>query len=187
MKEHAAHYEDSTAAPPGGAQERREIILMSSGAHAFAVYAEEADGVTRDLKPSPLPGAPRAVAGVVCVRGRMRTVLDPLALLPAPTPPAGVDADDFEPEAEEAAAHFIVTLRGDEQLALAVGRVEGIVELEDGGPEGIDGQAAHAPPVRGTLSHGGRPVTLLDPANIFEAAMRGTERRRQRLKEVNGK
>jgi chemotaxis signal transduction protein len=183
MNEHATPSQSSSAAPPGEAEERREIILMSSGAHAFAVYAEEADGVTRDLKPTPLPGAPRAVAGVVCVRGRMRTVLDPLALLPPTAQAAGEDADDFEPEAEvAAAAHFVVTLRGDEQLALAVGRVEGIVELEDGGPEWIDEQTAPGPSVRGTLRHEGRAVTLLDPANIFEAAMRGTERRRQRLK-----
>jgi chemotaxis signal transduction protein len=188
MNEHGRHFGDSTDARASAgrsreeAPERREIILLSSGAHAFAVYAEEADGVTRDLKPTPLPGAPRAVAGVVCVRGRMRTVLDPLALLPAPEGAAGGGAEEAEPPM----AAFIVTLRGDEQLALAVGRVEGIVELQADAP-GDDSQqnAPGSPSVRGTLTHEGRPVTLLDPANIFEAAMRGTERRRQRLKDVN--
>ena len=196
MTEHGRHPWDSTdARSPFGeardAPDRREIILMSSGAHAFAVYAEEADGVTRDLKPTPLPGAPRAVAGVVCVRGRMRTVLDPLALLSAPTHGAGEGASVDEPEGANAggqeAPAFVVTLRGDEQLALAVGRVVGIVELQTDGLDASDRQTAHGPAVRATLRHDGRPVALLDPANLFEAAMRGTERRRQRLKEVSGK
>ncbi len=183
MNEHGRHFRDSTDALE--APERSEIILLSSGARAFAVYAEEADGVTRDLKPTPLPGAPRAVAGVVCVRGRMRTVLDPLALLPAPEGAAGEGAEEAEPQM----AAFIVTLRGDEQLALAVGRVEGIVELQSEGLDHDDDlqQQQTAPFVRRTLRHEGRPVTLLDPSNLFEAAMRGTERRRQRLKEVTDK
>jgi len=181
MTKHGTHFGDSTdaRAPFGEEREtsdRREIILMSTGAHAFAVYAEEADGVTRDLKATPLPGAPRAVAGVVCVRGRMRTVLDPLALLSPTTDEAGEAAPD---ERHETAA-FVVTLRGDEQLALAVGHVVGIFELQ---PEALDARDDQtAPAVRATLRHDGRPVTLLDPANLFEAAMRGTERRRQRLK-----
>lgn len=182
MHEHGRHFRDSTDARE--APERSEIILLSSGARAFAVYAEEADGVTRDLRPTPLPGAPRAVAGVVCVRGRMRTVLDPLALLPASE--AGEDAGDAQP----LMAAFIVTLRGDEQLALAVGRVEGIVELQSEGldhDEDLQQQTAPDPFVRRTLRHEGRPVILLDPSNLFEAAMRGTERRRQRLKEVTDK
>ncbi len=176
MNEHGRlNFGDSTAAHTREASERREIILMSSGAHAFAVYAEEADGVTRDLKPTPLPGAPRAVEGVVCVRGRMRTVLDPLALLST-----SEGTNDSERETEET-PHFIVTLRGDEQLALAVGRVEGIFELQDGLDRDVE-QTDHGPSVRATIKHEGRAVTLLDPANIFEAAMRGTERRRQRVK-----
>lgn len=182
MTEHTRHSGDPTGARASEreareATDRREIILMSSGAQAFAVYAEEADGVTRDLKPTPLPGAPRAVAGVVCVRGRMRTVLDPLALLSPTTGAAGEGAND---DGQETAA-FVVTLRGDEQLALAVGRVEGIVELQAEAPAPA-GQTAHGPAVRATLRHDGRPVTLLDPSNLFEAAMRGTERRRQRIK-----
>lgn len=189
MTEHPRHSGDPTGARASEreareATDRREIILMSSGAQAFAVYAEEADGVTRDLRPTPLPGAPRAVAGVVCVRGRMRTVLDPLALLSSPTDATGEGPDDDGRERTP----FVVTLRGDEQLALAVARVEGIVELQaEAAAPVAAGQNAHGPAVRAALRHEGRPVTLLDPSNLFEAAMRGTERRRQRLKEVNGK
>jgi chemotaxis signal transduction protein len=161
-------------------EHRRELILMNSGAHVFAVYADEADAVTRDLKPTPLPGAPRAVEGVVCVRGRMRTVIDPLALLPSAEPDAEEDAAD----ATTKASPFIVTLRGDEQLALAVERVSSIVELP---PDTLEPDAqAGAGVVRGTLLHEGQRITLLDPSNMFEAAMRGTDRRRQRLKAVNG-
>lgn len=189
MTEQERHIADSTNArtragqPREAAEQRRELILMSSGTRAYAVYADEADGVTRDLKLTPLPGAPRAVAGVVCVRGRIRTVLDPLALLsPTGEPDEGEGAPSFE--ATAAVSPFIVTLRGDEQLALAVERVSSIVELPDDALQS-DAQAVSGGVVRGTLNHDGQHITLLDPSNMFEAAMRGTERRRQRLKAVN--
>jgi len=194
MTEQSRHIADSTDAhtragqprreAAEAAEQRRELILMISGARAYAVYADEADGVTRDLKPTPLPGAPRAVAGVVCVRGRMRTVLDPLALL---SPTGEPDEPEGAPFVEEATAStpFIVTLRGDEQLALAVERVSSIVELPTDALRGDAQSASGGGVVRGTLQHDGQHITLLDPSNMFEAAMRGTERRRQRLKAVN--
>ncbi|MCA1634549.1 MAG: chemotaxis protein CheW [Acidobacteria bacterium] len=195
MSEQGRHFADSTdartrAGQPRAseaeteAEQRRELILMSSGEHAFAVYADEADGVTRDLKPTPLPGAPRAVAGVVCVRGRMRIVLDPLALL---SPTAEPDEREDAPvvEATATATPFIVTLRGDEQLALAVERVSTIVELPADVLRGDAQAMGGGLVVRGTLQHDGQHITLLDPSNMLEAAMRGTERRRQRLKAVN--
>jgi hypothetical protein len=46
-----------------------------------ALFDGEVEATARDLTPSPLPFAPRAVLGVVCLRGRMRTVLDPPALV----------------------------------------------------------------------------------------------------------
>ena len=195
MTEQSRHIADSTDAPTRAgqprheaaeaAEQRRELILMISGAHAFAVYADEADGVTRGLKPTPLPGAPRAVAGVVCVRGRMRTVLDPLALLsPTGEPDEEEDASIVEASAS-ATSPFIVTLRGDEQLALAVERVSSIVELPTDALRGDAQSASGGGVVRGTLQHDGQHIILLDPSNMFEAAMRGTERRRQRLKAVN--
>src|SRR5437763_4380384 len=104
-------HEDTNAdTPQDETPELRELLLLRAGAHAFAVFADEADGVAEALRPTPLPHAPRAVLGVVCVRGRMRTVLDPLALV----------GDNEETEAATASKPLIIiALRGDEQLALA--------------------------------------------------------------------
>ncbi|HEV2859777.1 MAG TPA: chemotaxis protein CheW [Pyrinomonadaceae bacterium] len=135
-------------------QEGRELLLMHRRGRAFAVYADEAEAVTEGRRPAPLPHAPRAVLGVVPVRGRMHTLLDPAALLETDT---GEDED--APHDADAPA-FVVTLRGDEQLALACDRAE---------------RTADAP---------APDITLLDPARLFEAAMRGTDRRRPRLKKA---
>ena len=147
----------------------RELAVMRAGGRVFAVYADEADSVTEGLRPTPLPGAPPAVLGVVCVRGRMRTVLDPLALFgdtphaPPPTPP-----------------RFVVALRGDEQLALAVERVERIVEAPPDALRPPPDEKHTAAPLRGLVTLDDTPVAVLDPARLFEAAMQGTERRRPR-------
>src|SRR5947209_18733791 len=87
-------HEDTNAdTPQDETPEPRELLLLRAGAHAFAVFADETDGVADGLKPTPLPHAPRAVLGVVCVRGRMRTVLDPLALVGDNEETGDADAD----------------------------------------------------------------------------------------------
>jgi len=151
--------------------EARELLLMRAGAHAFAVYSEEADGVAAWQEPAPLPHAPPAVLGVVCVRGRMRTVLDPAALLGAPAVAVGAHAGGTP--------RLVVTLRGDEQLALAVDAADPFTPAAQAlaPPPG-----APAPFLRGTLLHDTQAVHLLDPAHLFDAATQGTERRRPRQK-----
>src|SRR2546423_15572695 len=101
-------HEDTNAdTPQDETPERRELLLLRAGARAFAVFADETDGVADGLKPTPLPHAPRAVLGVVCVRGRMRTVLDPHAL---------VGDNEENGDAGITTPLFIVALRSDEQL-----------------------------------------------------------------------
>lgn len=152
-----------------GNQGARGLLVLRAGGRDFAVYADEADAVTGWREPSPLPHAPPAVLGVVCVRGRMRTLLDP-ARLPGAPPADGAETD---------APRFIVALRGDEQLALAASHAERLAAEADEQPAPAD------PPLtflRGTLRRQNRTVHLLDPARLFDAAMQGAERRRQRQK-----
>src|SRR5437764_758256 len=128
-----------------GPDETRELLLMRAGGRAFAVCADECEGDARPCpRPTTLPHAPPAVLGVVCLRGRMRTVLDPLALVnsqgEADTAQSERDgAGGGEKQSDEGAGqsegvteqegegawHVVVALRGDEQLALAVESVEG--------------------------------------------------------------
>ncbi len=143
---------------------------MRAGAHALAVYAAEADGVVEWREPVPLPHAPAAVLGVVSVRGRMRTVLDPAALLGA--------REAHEGAGDDGAHRFVVVLRGDEQLALAVAHAEPINAPAD--------LAAPDPPLhflRATFRHDGQTVHLLNPAHLFAAATQGADRRRKRSDE----
>ena len=170
---------------------------MRAGGRAFAVVADECQGDAQQCpRPTPLPHAPRAVLGVVCLRGRMRTVLDPLALV---SPQGEDDTDQAEQDgvrgvennsveeaeqrdedvkqSDEASRRFVVALRGDEQLALAVESVEGIVRVP---AASLAPPQRPAPHLRAALEHEGARLLVLDPARLFDAAMQGTERRRQR-------
>ena len=161
MREH----EDTDAAAPD--RDEREALLMRLGGLAFAVYADECECVTEWAEPAPLPHAPAPVLGVVSVRGRMRTVINPARLFES----LGLV---FGRRPEECAR--LAALAGDEQLALAFESYEH-VRLK---PERLNAPPDSQPPVRATFSRHGETVYLLDPARLFDAAMSGTERRRPR-------
>src|SRR5262245_61743920 len=85
----------------------RDLFSFRAGGRTFAVFADDVEG-TADLKQvAPLPHAPAAVLGVLCVRGRMLTTLDPLGLITG------------ERLVWPSVLPCVVALRGDEQLALA--------------------------------------------------------------------
>ena len=177
MDEHRdTSQEPSTRAAEPTAAGRHLLLLHRSG-RAFAVYEDEAEAIKEGRRPAPLPDAPRAVLGVVPLRGRMRTVLDPAAI-DAPS----ASAEGAPPNSETPA--FIVALRGDEQLALACERAERVEAplVSDDMQTAAGAHTAADAHVRATFRLGPLGVTLLDPAHIFEAAMRGTDRRRHRLK-----
>lgn len=161
MSEHEKTDAGRTARDTG-----RALLLLRARGLAFAVYAEECECVTPWAEPAPLPDAPAPVLGVAPVRGRMRTVLDPARLF---------DAPGLSHEQRPAAHAFIASLTGDEQLALA---------CDAAAPSTLDGELSPSQsatlPTHGTFRHDGETVHLLDPARLFEAAMSGTERRRQR-------
>lgn len=139
---------------------------MRVGGRLFAVYADEVEATAENLTPTPLPFAPPAVRGVVSLRGRVRTVLDPLHLAPS--------TNDTAPPT---APRLFVALKGDEQLALACDSAEGSIEIT---PAQIQPPPGANTPVRGTIDQAGSDVTLLDCASLFDIAMRGTDRRRRR-------
>ena len=161
-------------------RETRELFLLVAGGQLFAVPAEETAGVAEGLTHAPLPHAPASVLGVASVRGRMRTVLHPPALFD--------DEDDAQTRSQEDSAsseettgtppRFFVALRGDEQLALAADEVLGVFKVN---ADSLTTPGAHDAPLVATLEHEGRLVRLLDLSRLFDAAMRGTERRRPRV------
>ncbi|MBD0371082.1 MAG: chemotaxis protein CheW [Pyrinomonadaceae bacterium] len=150
-------------------RERRELLVARCGERLIGVFADEADHVVTWKPLSPLPNAPQSVLGVAGVRGRISTVLDPIVIL-------GERAAEDEPAAR---FDFIITLRGDEQLALAVERAERIIEIFTDDIEPL-GSSPSTGVVLGLLQTEGKLVAVLNVRELFTAAMQGTERRRKR-------
>jgi chemotaxis signal transduction protein len=178
----------------------RELFVLRAGSRLFAVPAEEVEATAVGLVPATLPFAPPSVLGVVSVRGRVRTALDPLRLARADgTDAASPDSHDDAPDAHApndaihaddinnassapaqtmaAPPRLFIALRGDEQLALACDAAEEPIHVARAR---VKPPADARSPALGTFEHAGSRVTLLDTSRLFEAAMQGTERRRKR-------
>jgi serine/threonine-protein kinase len=149
-------------------REGHDLLLAQAGAWHIGLFAEEVESVNSWRAPAPLPHAPPAVLGVVSVRGRMLTVIDPAILLGE----GSAEGPDAEPA-------FIIVLRGDEQLALAVNRVDGNIGIylsEIDAPVG----GINANVTRGTIQGAHGQTIVLDARELFATAMQGAERRRRR-------
>ncbi|HEY0406201.1 MAG TPA: chemotaxis protein CheW [Pyrinomonadaceae bacterium] len=162
--------EQATNSEPALRRERLEVLIVRAGERWLGTLAEEATGVERGREPTPLPHAPDAVLGVVSVRGRILTLLDPLALM----------GERRAERTDNARPAFILALRGQEQLALAVESAEQLREIfsdEIAQPIGAEARIA-----RGAFQDAGRRVILLDVTRLFAAAVEGMEpRRHQRI------
>jgi purine-binding chemotaxis protein CheW len=162
---------DATGLAEGAAAQLIDLVPFTAGERIFAVFADHIDGTAEAKTAAALPNCPPAVIGVVCVRGRMLTILDPLALSGA------------EPASWGRIIPCVIALRGDEQLGLAAqGFLDTITiaavdidepaETRDGNPETA---------VEGIARHGGQEITVLKVANLFTAAVQRKERRRRRF------
>jgi chemotaxis signal transduction protein len=149
-----------------------DLVPFVAGEKIFAVFADHVDGTAEARVPAALPNAPPAVLGVVCMRGRMLTVLDPIAILTG-------EAFGW-PENLPA----VIALRGDEQLALAAQSCRDTITIaaEDIQPssqtnddDGVESA------VLGIARYGGEEITVLRVDNLFAAAVRRKERRRRRI------
>jgi len=141
----------------------RELRIVFAGSRRFGVFVDEIEAITDWRAPTPLPKAPASILGVVCIHGRMLTVLDVALLLGA----------------EGAAAAKVIALRGDEQLAFAVDRVGEAIEIAaaEVQPAGAD----QGPLILGIVQRSGEALAVLNVHELFAAAIRGRERRRRRF------
>lgn len=157
------------APPPADEPQLRDLFSFSAGDATFAVFAEDVEATAERSRPAKLPNAPPAVLGIVSVRGRMVTTLDPLALT------TGV-AGEWPAELP-----WVVALRGDEQLALAADLLGETITIAsaDIEPNLETGDSNQA--ILGIARHGGQEITVLNIANLFSAAVRRRERRRRRF------
>jgi chemotaxis signal transduction protein len=148
-----------------------DLVPFVAGDRIFAVFADQVDGTAEARVPAPLPNAPPAVLGVVCMRGRMLTVLDPIAVLTGQTLtwPATLPA--------------VLALRGDEQMALAAQSCRDTITIaaEDIQPSSQTNNEGFESAVLGIARYAGEEITVLKVDNLFAAAVRRKERRRRRF------
>jgi|SRR5215471_10744789 len=166
-------HERALAANVTAATESRlvDLVPFAAGDRVFAVQADQVDGTAEAKTPAALPNAPPAVMGVVCVRGRMLTILDPLVL-------AGVEAAPNRSRT----IPCVLALRGDEQLGLAAQSFLETITIAAVDIEEYDQGTVESPQaVLGIARHGGQEITVLKVNNLFNAAFRRKERRRRRF------
>jgi chemotaxis signal transduction protein len=147
-----------------------DLVPFEVGDRVFAVFADQVDGTAEGKPPAPLPRAPLGVLGVVCVRGRMLTVLDPIAVLTG----EGLIWPHNLP--------CVIALRGDEQLAIAAHRYRDTITITNTDIQQL-GEAVEEgfEPTLGLVRYGGEEITVINIERFFATAMRRRERRRRRF------
>jgi len=143
------------------------LRLFRLGKERFALFAKDIEEVTHWRRPTPLPAAPEAVLGIVSVQPRMITVLDTSSILGD-----GAAKDSVEPLC-------VIVLNGQEQLGLTATAEETSLDITPAQVEAIS--QTNAQPLLGYVSHQDEKIQILDPLQLFAAAIRGQERRRRQL------
>jgi purine-binding chemotaxis protein CheW len=153
-----------------GSAQLHDLLPFTIGGRTFAVFTDQVDGTAESKPFAALPRAPHAVVGVVCVRGRMLTVLDPAAVLDSQVP----QWDQTLP--------YVVVLRGDEQLGLVAESCRDTITIS---AADIERSPDSEPPqddfMIGLVRYGGEEMLILDSTRLFGRAVRRRERRRRRI------
>lgn len=153
-----------------GDPQLQDLLPFTIGERIFAVFTDQVDG-TAERKPfAPLPRAPNAVIGVVCVRGRMLTVLDPTVVL------------DSRLAQWEQMLPYVIVLRGDEQLGLVAETCRDTITISAADIE----RSSHSEQPQddfmlGLVRYAGEEMLILDSTRLFSRAVQRRERRRRRI------
>ena len=137
----------------------RKVRVMQIGASLLAVDDDQVLAIVEYVEPTPLPFAPPSVLGIVSLEGKMFTVLETTGVAQT--------------------RKYLLALRGDEQLAIAIDECEGSAKIEKelvNRPESASAIYLHS-----TVSDGQRDIPLLDVDKLFSGILQGRERRRRRL------
>lgn len=132
----------------------------------FAVPATNVREVVQPMQPTPVPGAPADVVGIVNLHGAIVTVLDGCIRL-------GLDGDQRRAGPRTRLVIFEGT---DEGIGMRVDALGDTWELDEGEPTAPAAGSAHADgPVCGTLHRGGRCIALLDAGTLCRVLTSATE------------
>jgi purine-binding chemotaxis protein CheW len=147
-----------------------DLFSFSAGNRVFAVPVEEVEATAENKHAASLPNSPPGVLGIVCVRGRMLTTLDPVFLT------TGVRLEwPLE-------VPGVIALRGDEQLGLAaesLGETITIAAADIRPPDSDENPAKGV--LTGLARYGGEEIKVLRVEALFAAAVQRKERRRRRF------
>ena len=157
---------------PGGTS--RKLQLLRAGSSQFGIFAEQISAIVEWQEPAPLPQAPSSVLGVVSIQGRMLTVLD-LAKLGS----REAELDDTPRKF----LRYLIALRGDEQLALAIEALGEVVKLTsyESMTDSITKEETVTMPVLGVLQREGAEIRILNLSGLFPSAIQGRQRRQRRF------
>jgi chemotaxis signal transduction protein len=145
----------------------RTLQVFSAGGAQFAVFAEEVITIAEWREPAVLPHAPAAILGIVSIHGRMLTVLDLSQLLELRQRSDGLS--------------HILALRGDEQLALAIGAPGETIELGDANGDFATTKEGNSNLITAVINHNDAEIKILNIQALFSTAIQGRERRRRRF------
>jgi chemotaxis signal transduction protein len=150
----------------------RKLQLVQAGQDQFGIFVDQISAIVEWQEPAPLPHAPTSVPGVVCIQGRMLTVLN-LGKLAGPEPASANSPRTF--------LRHLIALRGDEQLALAVEGLGEVVQLTGNAPDSIAGRETVGGLVLGIWQREEAEIKIINPKGLFPAAIQGRERRQRRF------
>lgn len=138
-------------------------LVFGLGEERFALPGERVREVLRWREPTPVPGAPPLLAGILVQRGVILTVVDVRRLLGFATPPPG------------RSARFIVQHDDELRLALLVDQVYDLVDIaavpQEPLPATLDPQQARI--LQAIIYLETQPVALIDPAALVQALYAG--------------
>ena len=152
----------------------RKLQLVRVGSSHFGIFADQISAVVEWQEPAPLPHAPSSVLGVVSIEGRMLTVLD-LAKLGSGE--AGLN------DTPRKFLRYLIALRGDEQLALAIEALGEVVKLtpNESMTDSVTKEETVTTPVLGVLQREGAEIRILNLCGLFPSAIQGRRRRQRRF------
>jgi len=132
-----------------------QLVVCRLGEQRVAWPADAVVEVVRAVAITPLPGAPRAVEGVINVRGTVVPVLDLRARFGLVTPPL------------DPAEHMILVTAGGRTIACRVDQVDQIVTIPANAVTTPRGLTASAPGVAGIATTADGIVVVHDPEAFF--------------------
>lgn len=168
MSDVSPHISANSRPPEDGAQ-LYDILPFTIDNRIFGVFNDQVESTVEAKAFSRLPRTPRAIVGVVCVRGRMLTVLDATAAL------KGEGKNWKQP------LPHVIALRGDEQLGLAADSRRDTITVAAQDIEPSPDDATSEYPIVGSVKHGGDEILIFDTNRLFDSAVGRRERRRRRF------